>query len=294
MMGMLLDSLLNTTFKGSRAAKGLGDKMALIPTSAGKLRVYDSGTSRPALVFAPDCPCVIEHYADLIRRFESTHRVICFDMPGFGFSYPARSYRYSVPQTAKAIHDLFEQLHIKEASLAFSCANGLFGMGFAKAFPARVTKLILSQTPSLEALHAWSNRNIPKAVATPIVGQLIMQATKKRVAKGWYNLALPHGSPIRREVQDTARNTLDQGGCYCLASLAQGLSRAEAIEIEALSLPTLAIYGDRDRSHPSTQFESIREHIPQADLISFDQAGHFPDLEQSERFYTTVVNFLES
>ncbi len=71
---------------------------------------------------------VIEHYADLIDLLSSDFRVVCFDLPGFGCSYPSLKYSFSVSQTAEVLIEVMGLLDMSHASLSFTCANGFLAM----------------------------------------------------------------------------------------------------------------------------------------------------------------------
>jgi pimeloyl-ACP methyl ester carboxylesterase len=139
-------------------------------TSAGTIRVFDSGGDKPCVVMAPDGPNVLEHYQGLFALLAPQVRVVCFDMPGFGFSAPSAAYDHSLEQGAAAILSVLDQLNIAKATLALSCANGFYAMRVAQRAPHRVASLLLSQTPSVEAMHRWTERVVPRPLTVPVLG----------------------------------------------------------------------------------------------------------------------------
>lgn len=44
------------------------------------------------------------------------------------------------------------------------------------------------------------------------------------------------------------------------------------------------VYGTKDFTHKGTNFESILQYHSKAAIIAFEQCGHFPDLEQEDKF----------
>ncbi len=254
-----------------------------IATPAGPVRAYDSGTGKPAIVFVPDGPNVIEHYEPLIALLASTFRVVCFDMPGFGHSLPRASYVHSLDQGASVVLGVLDALGIGQATLAFSCANGFYALRAAALAPQRIASLILSQTPSLPAMHAWTGRVIPRPLKIPLLGQVAGWALRRKAASGWYRLALPEATdpaPFREK----AMTALAHGGCFCLAGVVQGLLREQPASLAGVKAPLTIIWGSKDRSHKYTDPQSLRSIVPHAELVMFDDCGHFPDLEQAERF----------
>jgi pimeloyl-ACP methyl ester carboxylesterase len=295
MKGSYIDSIIAITRGKSRQKNSLrSESMKLLPTQAGTLRILDTGSRKPPLIIVPDGPCVLEHYTDLIDLLSPNFRVVCFDLPGFGFSYPALSYDFSVAQTAETVIEVMDLLEIPFAVLAFTCANGFFALHVAKHYPNRVSHLVLGQTPSFQSMRQWNDRIIPKILHVPYVGQLIVAASNRKVSASWYDRALPPNSEHKAQFVRHADRALKSGGCFCLASLVQGLSRTQDTEIGEISVPTLSIYGNKDRSHRQTDFTTLREHSPNAEIIVFQGCGHFPDLERPQEYAKQIERFVNT
>jgi hypothetical protein len=107
--------------------------------------------------------------------------------------------------------------------LAFTCANGFFALHLAKHHPNRASHLILGQTPSFQSMRQWSDRMIPKVLHVPYVGQIIAASLVRKMAASWYKQALPANSTQTDQFVQCADQALKSGGCFCLASLVQGL-----------------------------------------------------------------------
>jgi pimeloyl-ACP methyl ester carboxylesterase len=228
MQGSYVDSIIAVTRGKSRQENSLrSESMKLLPTQAGTLRVLDTGSRKPPLIIVPDGPCVLEHYTDLIDLLSPNFRVVCFDLPGFGFSYPALSYDFSVAQTAETVIEVMDLLEIPFAALAFTCANGFFALHVAKHHPNRVSHLVLGQTPSFQSMRQWNDRIIPKILHVPYVGQLIVAASNRKVSASWYDRALPPNSEHKAQFVQHADRALKSGGCFCLLSC-QSRSRFES------------------------------------------------------------------
>ncbi len=259
-----------------------------LTTSRATVQLYDSGSDKPCIVLVPDGPNVIANYENLIELLKYRFRVVCFDMPGFGYSVPAPGYDHSLDQGAATVIAVLDKLRISSATLAFSCANGFYALRVAQLAPDRVSRLLLSQTPSLAAMHAWSRRVIPRVLHLPVLGQAVAWAVRRKVASNWYRLALPKGSDTSA-FQRPAMHALACGGCFCLAGVAQGLAREDVNSLRGISTPCTVLWGSLDRSHRLTDPESFLELVPHAEIIHFENCGHFPDIEQPERFGRILV-----
>lgn len=256
-----------------------------LDTDAGKIRVKDTGGSKPAVVMVPDGPCVIEHLDPLIAELASDFRVVCFEMPGIGFSYPKISYDFGLEKSTEIVVSVLDALNIERAKLSFTCSNGYIALAVAKNFPERVSKLVLAQTPSVHTMkNQWVDRNIPKPVQIPYIGQAMNAVMSKQFASSWYDAALPKNSPHKEGFVSEAISALDSGGCFCLASIVQGMSNVGDNHLNNIEVPTTMVWGNKDRSHRGTNFESLREHVPDCEIHKFDGCGHFPNLEQPKAF----------
>ena len=294
MNGAVLDSLISSRrdVAKRKRAFAVDPRMQIVATRAANLRVLDTGGKGPVVILAPDGPCVIEHYSDLISLLSEKFRVICFDMPGFGFSYPRPIYRFGLEETAEAIIELMDYLEVPKAVLAMSCANGFFAMSTARNHPERVSHLVLAQTPSLTAMKRWTDRIVPKPIKLPYVGQLVMAATARKFSASWFDIALPRDHAEKSRFVEPAQKAVENGGCFCLASLVQGMLERDDAELRGVQCPTLLLYGENDFSHKYTDFQSLKELIPHAQIEGLVGCAHFPDLEDSQRYASRLENFV--
>jgi pimeloyl-ACP methyl ester carboxylesterase len=187
-----------------------------------------------------------------------------------------------------------DALRVKRAAIAFTCANGFFGMNLARRFPNRVSHLIVAQTPSLEAMLKWSEVNVPLPLRIPYLGQLCT-ATAIRphmLAERWFDAALPRERKDKASFVPTSKRAIQSGGCFCLASVVQGFAKARLHDLQGVLCPTLAIHGTNDYLHRYTDFRSVLQVIPNATLLGFEGTGHFPDLENTDEYVEQVQRFV--
>ena len=181
-----------------------------------------------------------------------------------------------------------EVLKVDKAALSFSCSNGFYAIKAAQIAPEKFTHLFLAQTPSLHAMKNWTDTTIPKILTYPIIGQLTNALIEKRLAKTWYKAALPKDTN-KTEYQNKALKSLQNGGCFCLSGLVQGLSFELNSTLRLLDVPSTQIWGRKDFSHRKTDNKTILEHLPNCEIIEFEKCGHFPELEATDD-YIRLVN----
>jgi len=285
MTGNFIDTIRYST---KRVQNNENSSISFITTAFGKVRVLDTASNKPVIVNVPDGPNVIEHHQELIELLSQNYRVICFEFPGIGFSYPNAKFDYSFDKASKLVINILDILKVARATLAFSCSNGFYAIKTAQGYPHRVERLILSQTPSTNAMKEWTKNTVPIMLKIPIVGQILNGLSEKKLANIWYKYALPKSTP-KKEYQDKAIKALEKGGCFCLSSLVQGLEKEKDKKLSILNIPTTLIWGSKDFTHRNTDKNSIRKHIPNCEIIEFKDCGHFPELEQTEK-YVELIN----
>lgn len=282
MIGHWFDSALHATRRVPDAACA-APGTRLLDTRVGRVRVQDSGGDKPVVLMTPDGPCVIEHLAELTAALSTDFRVVSFDQRGFGFSYPRFGYAHRLDQGADALFAVLDALHIPRATLALSCANGLYALAAARRAPERVERLVLAQTPSMDAMRRWTDRVIPRPLRVPVLGQALVRARVRRTARGWFGIALPRGSDAG-PMQAVGDQALRHGACFCLAGVVQGLAASDAALLEGVTTPVTLAWGDADRSHRHTPPDALQSLVPHAIVHRFEGCGHFPNLEQPARF----------
>jgi pimeloyl-ACP methyl ester carboxylesterase len=283
---------LSQRIKSRPNGKMLG---ALIDTRMGRIRVYDPTpqSTQPCVVFVPDGPNVVEHYEALFALLSPSLRVICFDMPGFGHSLPQLNTTHRLDQGARAIFAVMDALGVSKATLALSCANGLYAIRAAHLAPSRVTRLVLAQTPSIGAMKAWVQRIIPMPLRVPVLGQLIAWIFRSKIEAPWYRIALPRTTDAQ-PFQAITRNATASGSCYCLGGIVQGLMGEPHDALAPIGVPCTMVWGVHDRSHKPTDPRSLLAHVPHAEIVRFDDCGHFPELEQPERYAKLLLGLMKN
>jgi pimeloyl-ACP methyl ester carboxylesterase len=212
-------------------------------------------------------------------------------MPGFGFSFPRRGYRFTLEEQAAVCTEVLERSGRGPYVLAFSCSNAYIALRVAAGRPDLVGALVLIQAPCWEQERRWARRIDPGGViGLPGVGQLLNALLAGRLARAWYTAALPGRAELDRFLRP-ASAALADGACFCLASLIQA-NRHHELRFDQVTQPALAVWGASDRTHRHSEGRSILEHAPGARWVEFEQSGHFPELEQSDRFVEALEGFL--
>lgn len=283
MTGRIIDQLLYSTNKRIQF-----EHTNYLGTDFGKIRFFDSGGKKPVIINVPDAPNNIEHHLNLFEELSKSYRVVCFEYPGVGFSFPNPKFDYSFKHGSDLIFQLMDILRIETASLLFSCSNGYYALHAAMQNGHKFDHIFISQTPSIESIVAWTKTTVPSILKMPIIGQVANKILIKKFSSVWYDIALPRDSVIKEDFKTTAHDLNKQGACFCLSSLVQGLQKEKDQILNLPETKVTLIWGARDYSHRNTDKASIKTHVNNCEIIEFPNCGHFPELEDTKKFVRLV------
>lgn len=220
-------------------------------------------------------------------------RVIRFDLPGFGLTGPTPDNRYSVGNDVRVMFALLDKMGVQNCIAGGNSLGGAVAWRAALAEPARVEKLILVDAGGYP-FHSTSQPIGFRLLRIPGVNWLLQHTLPRfLVEQGARNV---FGEPdrvkpemIERSIQLTQR----QGNRRALIERArQRPAQSFAHRIPELKLPTLIIWGGRDRLLPPDDAERFHRDIAGSTLVIFDDLGHAPEEEDPARTVAAVKKFL--
>ena len=100
------------------------------------------------------------------------------------------------------------------------------------------------------------------------------------VWRGFTSLA---DADTRRAFLATTRSVIDPGG--------QTVTAHDRLP-NAIEIPTLVVWGTRDRMIPAWHATTAHEVMADSRVVLFEGAGHFPHLEEPERFAELLSAFI--
>jgi pimeloyl-ACP methyl ester carboxylesterase len=221
-------------------------------------------------------------------------RVVRLDLPGFGLTGPSPDNLYGLERDMRVTLAVLDRLGIARVVIGGNSLGGAVAWRMALGAPARVDKLILVDAGGYPQ-HATS---IPIGMRLLRLPGLpwVMQHTlpKSLVAQGFRNL---FGDPDRVTPEMIERSfelTSREGNRRALVDRTRQRTPNTLYErIPELKLPTLIIWGGRDRLIPPDDAERFHREIAGSVLVMFDDLGHAPEEEDPVRTVAAVKTFLE-
>ena len=239
-------------------------------------------------------------WEDVMPRLAERHTVIAPDLLGHGESAKPRG-DYSLGAYASGVRDLLIALGIEKATVVGHSLGGGVAMQFAYQFPERVDRLVLVSSGGLgEEVHLLLRAaTLPAAeYVLPLLCAQPLRDAGAGVARVLGRVGLRPGSDLeemargfaslgdleaRQAFIHTVRGIMDIGG--------QRVSARDRLYLAA-SVPTLLIWGERDRMIPVAHGVAAHEAMPGSRCIVYEQAGHFPHRDHPWRFAGDLLEFV--
>lgn len=263
--------------------------------AGGVLFRYRERGNGPTLLFCADPPVTLETYDELLEACSPHFRVVIFEAPEMDFSVASRGYGFGFDETNAAMIAFMESVTGEGCITAFSCVAGLSSLAIAAARPDLVSRVILIQTPSWNEEVRWKYSRDPKRIlAKPVLGQIAMRKLRKSRAPLWLDLAVGRRERVAPWCS-CAQHAIEEGAGWDLASAFQNYLTDTPALTRKIHQPLLLLWGAMDGSHPDTERDSARTHARgPVTAITYDDLGHFPELEDPQRVLKDILAFAQS
>jgi pimeloyl-ACP methyl ester carboxylesterase len=228
----------------------------------------------------------------------ATHRVYAPDLPGSPDSArPAAD--YSPGFFERFVAGFLDALDIESAAMVGNSLGGLVALRLALSEPARVTALVLVDSAGLgrEVNPVFTSVNVPglSEAAMPL-WRTPIGAYQRAWGRAALLFARP-GSVPREWLAEQRRLALSPGylEAHLTALRAQvspgGQREVLVDQLSLLKMPTLVVWGARDRVFPESQARDAAARLHEGSLAVIPDCGHMPHVECPDLFVATLDEF---
>lgn len=223
-------------------------------------------------------------------------RVIRFDLPGFGLTGPSDEGDYSIAADVRFVTATLDALGLQRVVLAGNSLGGEIAWATALASPQRVERLVLIDAAGYPLDSASTPISTPigfRLASWPLLQPLLRNILPRGVIDS--SLRNVYGDPTRvtpELVDQYWEMALRQGNRRALGQRLAQVARGQPERIRELKLPTLILWGGRDRLLPLEFGQRFARDIAGARLVVFDALGHVPQEEDPIPTVAAVREFL--
>jgi pimeloyl-ACP methyl ester carboxylesterase len=239
-------------------------------------------------------------WTPVMRRLADRFTVIAPDLLGHGASAKPRG-DYSLGAHASGVRDLLGVLGIERATLVGQSLGGGIAMQLAYQHPELCERLVLAGSGGLGREVSGVLRLLALPGAEYVMPAFFPRFVRRQgdafsgflrglgiraphLAEAWRAYASLTDPESRDAFVRTLRAVIDAGG--------QSVSAVDRLYLAA-AVPSLILWGARDRIIPVEHARQAHERMPGSRLEIFEQAGHFLHAEEPERFADVLADFIE-
>jgi len=262
---------------------------------------YRSGGEGPVLLLLHGIAGSSGTWVPAMRLLQSDFTVLAPDFLGHGESAKPLG-DYSLGNHASAMRDLLDLLGIDRATVVGQSFGGGVGLQFAYQFPERCERLVLVDAGGLGREVNWILRllTLPGVeYVLPVLFPAFVRDWGDPVARFlgdwgignagamemWRSYKSLTEAENRRAFIRTMRAVISPGG--------QSVSAIDRLYLAA-HMPTLIVWGERDKIIPLGHAYQAHEAIPNSRLAVMEGVGHYSHVEELARFVAILKDFLRT
>ncbi|MEU6845611.1 alpha/beta fold hydrolase [Streptomyces sp. NPDC046716] len=266
-----------------------------------KIFAAETGEGPPVLLLHGGGPGAsgVSNYTRNIAALAENHRVIVPDLPGYGRSTKGIDGTDPFGFLADGIRGLLDQLGLHKAHLVGNSYGGACALRLALDTPDRVDRMVLMgpggigttralPTPGLNSLLNYYSGDGPSRLKLEkfIRHYLVFNAAdvpdaaideRYRASIDPDVIAAP---PLRRPSGPNALRTLVK------------MDFTRDRRLRRLPVPTLVLWGARDKVNRPSGGHLLAERLPDCDLYVVANTGHWVQFERAELFNRLCADFL--
>jgi proline iminopeptidase len=240
------------------------------------------------------------------ERLEQGRRMVYLDQRGSGRSERPWDGRYSLAVLVEDMEALRQELGVERWVLLGHSFGGTLALEYAARHPQRVAGVVyvsgFSDAESsfatwkreLERLHPGRLAETASAeVATDYAR--VMRALKGLDARDFFQALQFHHAASRERLEAVdAESGLRNTGELSQALFSQELPTYRFTASERITAPVLVIGGRYDHAIGVDSLRALARALPRATFLEYEESGHYPYLEEADRFERDVRDFLQS
>jgi pimeloyl-ACP methyl ester carboxylesterase len=215
------------------------------------------------------------------------YRLYALDFWGFGESGKKRE-TYNISDFVSLVDQFMEQLGIIRAPMIGHSMGGTVSLAFTMKHPEKVTKVGVIGSP----IDGESLAFLLKLAGKPLIANLVHNALW--ALKLGIRAAAPFITKDKRWSEMISADLSQTTTESFLLSIKSLRNTNLTEQLNTIQVPLMGIYGAKDNIVNPNQKDVVLNLAQQPYVNFFENAGHFPMLDDPDRFLQVVKYFLDS
>lgn len=228
-----------------------------------------------------------------VLALKDSHRVIRYDMPAFGLTGPSPDGNYTIENYVRVVIAVLDKLNVRRCVLVGNSLGGYVAWATAVLYPERVDRLVLVDAGG----YPYKSQSVPigfKIARTPVLNSLMKDVLPRSMVEASVRKVYGDPSRVTPELVDRYFELTTRAGNR--KALAERFRQTQpgplAERIPELRIPTLILWGGRDRLNPPELGDRFHKEITGSKLVRFEDLGHVPQEEDPVRTVAAFKEFL--
>ncbi len=243
-----------------------------------RLHVRDTGPRvAPAVIFLHGFGASLQTWEDWARDLESDHRVIRYDMPGFGLTGADPSGDYTDARSIAVLLALMDRLGVTRASVVGNSMGGRIAWTFAALHPERTDKLVLV-SPDGFASPGLEYGVAPKV---PLMMRALPYVLPSFMLRASLAPAYANADMVTDALFTRYRDMMLAPGVRgaIVRRMGQQVLVNPVPLLKRIEAPTLLMWGEKDGMIPFAMSADYLRALPHGTLAALPWIGHLPQEE---------------
>ncbi len=226
----------------------------------------------------------------MARELSRDFRLIAPDLPAFGDNERTPDKDYRPAEQAKNLNDFVNALGLDRFHLAGNSMGGYIALEYALAFPGRLKSMALLNNggvsmPTKSEVFLAADRGENTLVVNSVEE---FAALIKKVA----HKPLPFPRFVLNYLGEKAIRERDFIDPIFWAMHADIVNRPLDERLQEIDVPTLIVWGEHDQILDVSSIESMKDRIPNNEVVVFDDVGHVPMIECPKETASAYRDFI--
>jgi len=262
-----------------------------------RIRFLHAG-SGPALVLIHGLLGYSFSWRRVIPNLAQDREVFAPDMPGAGFSECGANLDCRLMGAAQRLLAFLDAVGIAACDLVGSSYGGSTAVILAASIPSRIRSLVL-----ISPANPWSGIGRKRlallqrpaiAAVFPKMARAVHPLHRYFVARMWGDSNRITADTLDGYIRPLIRPGIFEHATKIVQTWDADMDQLEATLPKIAGIPTLLVWGDKDRVVDRTSADVMARHLPGARVAILKGAGHLPYEEYPEEFCRIVHEFLNN
>jgi len=241
--------------------------------------------------------CSLRWWDQLVPLLNEDHRVISFDLLGHGGSEKPTS-GYEIENQAAAIATALNELGVSSATVVGHSLGGIVATSLREQASDLVDKVVLIDSPA-----ASGEADLPttaKLGTWPVLGEALWRLKLNSMVKSAAARSFAPGTDVSEVFPDQPDRVVDDLDAMTYRSFSESAQAADDFldhgglpsRLRAVGGDVLVMMGAEDQILDAGEVLDQFGVVPGARLVTIDDAGHSPNVEQPQQTADQILDFI--